>query len=195
MRSDRPTSSGTSVEWKRTILPSSARAADEGEDLLLRADVDASRRVVEQDHAGADLEPLADHDLLLVAAREVVHLRPRRRRLDLQRVRSGGSPRAPARRGRARRCGRRAPRRAPARCSARSCARASGPGDGDRTGRGSRRAAPTGSPSAGRPAAVRERHGTADRLADAEERAQQIGDARALDARRGRRSRRRAPRS
>src|SRR5690349_14584400 len=55
------------------------------EDLALRADVDASRRVVQQDDPRFDLEPLADDDLLLVSARQLVDRRPRRRRLDLER--------------------------------------------------------------------------------------------------------------
>ena len=44
--------------------------ADERVHLGLRADVDAARRVVEQHHRGLRVEPLGEHDLLLVAARQ-----------------------------------------------------------------------------------------------------------------------------
>ncbi|MCA8966166.1 MAG: hypothetical protein KDC48_14880, partial [Planctomycetes bacterium] len=39
-------------------------------DLAARADVDAARRLVEQQHARRGRQPLAEHDLLLVAARQ-----------------------------------------------------------------------------------------------------------------------------
>ena len=39
-------------------------------DLLLRPDVDPARRLVEDQHLGVEGEPLGEHDLLLVAARE-----------------------------------------------------------------------------------------------------------------------------
>ena len=47
--------------------------ADEGVDLVLGADVDAPRRVVEQDDGRGHLQPLGQHDLLLVAARQRRH--------------------------------------------------------------------------------------------------------------------------
>src|SRR3954447_8772480 len=53
-------------------------------DLPLRADVHAPRRVIQQHHARRDLEPLADDDLLLVAARELADGHPRAVGLDLQ---------------------------------------------------------------------------------------------------------------
>ena len=40
-------------------------------DLGLGADVDAAGRLVEDEHPGAHRQPLAEHDLLLVAAGEV----------------------------------------------------------------------------------------------------------------------------
>ena len=46
------------------------QGADEGVDLLLGADVDAAGRLVEEEDARAGGEPLADDDLLLVAAGE-----------------------------------------------------------------------------------------------------------------------------
>ena len=46
--------------------------ADQAVDLALGADVDAAGRIVEQEDLGPDLQPLADDDLLLVAAGELV---------------------------------------------------------------------------------------------------------------------------
>ncbi len=51
----------------------------------LGADVDAAGGLVEQHHAGLRGEPLGEHDLLLVAAREVLHLLVDALRGDLQR--------------------------------------------------------------------------------------------------------------
>ena len=45
-------------------------AADQGVDLGLGADVDASGRLVEEEELGVDQEPAGDDALLLVAARE-----------------------------------------------------------------------------------------------------------------------------
>ena len=44
--------------------------AEQTIDFRLGADVDADRRLVEDEQLGAVIEPLADHDLLLVAARQ-----------------------------------------------------------------------------------------------------------------------------
>ena len=49
--------------------------ADDGVDLRLCLDIDAARRLVEQKDAAVGIDPAADHDLLLVAARQ----RPDRR--------------------------------------------------------------------------------------------------------------------
>jgi hypothetical protein len=49
-------------------LPSSS--AHQTIDLRLGADVDADGRLVEDEKLGAVIEPFADHDLLLIAARE-----------------------------------------------------------------------------------------------------------------------------
>ena len=51
------------------------QAVDDLVDLVLGADVDAARRLVEDEQARAAQQPLADHDLLLVAAREVLDQR------------------------------------------------------------------------------------------------------------------------
>ena len=55
---------------KITPLPLGGEVDHQTVDLLLGADVDAVRGLVEDEHAGARLEPLREHDLLLVAAGE-----------------------------------------------------------------------------------------------------------------------------
>ena len=50
------------------------RAAHVAVDLAARADVDALRRLVEQQQPGGARQPAGEHDLLLVAAREQRHL-------------------------------------------------------------------------------------------------------------------------
>ena len=60
-----------------TAAPHLAHRADDVEDLLARADVDALRRLVEQDEFRRDLEPFGEHGLLLVAAAEAAE-EPRR---------------------------------------------------------------------------------------------------------------------
>ncbi len=52
--------------------------------LRLRADVDAARRLVDDEHGGLGGEPLAEHHLLLVAARERAGDGAERARLDLE---------------------------------------------------------------------------------------------------------------
>ena len=54
-------------------MPSSGERGHVPVDLGLGADVDAARRLVEDQHARVHGQPLAEHDLLLVAAREVHH--------------------------------------------------------------------------------------------------------------------------
>ena len=51
-------------------------------DLAFRADVDAARRLVENQHVAVAQKPFGDDDLLLVAARKQPHLLPVGRRLD-----------------------------------------------------------------------------------------------------------------
>ena len=71
MRSHMPSSSGISDEIMRMHLPSARQPGDEGVDLVLGADVDAARRLVEDQQLGLGEQPLAEHHLLLVAARQV----------------------------------------------------------------------------------------------------------------------------
>ena len=61
------------VDFRRDHRDCAARRgeiADDARDLALGADVDAARRFVEQQHARIAQEPFAQHDFLLVAARE-----------------------------------------------------------------------------------------------------------------------------
>ena len=59
-----------SEEMKMTPLPSRARRSMPLVGLLFALDVDAERRLVEEEDLGPVLEPLAENHLLLVAARE-----------------------------------------------------------------------------------------------------------------------------
>ena len=54
--------------------------AEQPIDFRLGADVDADGRFVEDEELGAVVEPFADHDLLLVAARQAGDRRRARRR-------------------------------------------------------------------------------------------------------------------
>ena len=65
-----PTSSSSSDETTSTPRPGLGEVADDPVDLGLRRDVDAARRLVEQQHAALVQQPAREHDLLLVAARE-----------------------------------------------------------------------------------------------------------------------------
>ena len=51
-------------------IPRRGQFVDELMHLDLRADIDAARRLVEDQHLGVRLQPLADDDLLLIATRE-----------------------------------------------------------------------------------------------------------------------------
>ena len=66
-----PTSSVNSDEMKITPLPASRELHHQPVDLLLAADVDPVRGLVEDEDVGAGVEPLRQHDLLLVAAGQV----------------------------------------------------------------------------------------------------------------------------
>ena len=71
--------SGSSDEIIMMALPSRGEVVEKPVDLALGADVDAARRLVEDQDVGVAREPLGDDDLLLVAAGEVAGLlaRPR----------------------------------------------------------------------------------------------------------------------
>ena len=64
------TSSSSSEETTIIDIPSRSESPDHGEHLRLRADVDPARELVHQEHVGPPVEPLADDELLLVAAGE-----------------------------------------------------------------------------------------------------------------------------
>ena len=71
MRSLRPRISGSSEEISRTACASSRQAVDQGVDLDLGPDIDAARRLIEDEDRGVVAQPLAEHDLLLIAAAEL----------------------------------------------------------------------------------------------------------------------------
>ena len=70
MRSQSRRNSGVSEEETSTPIAVSRGGDQESVDLRLGADVDATGRLVEHQHARLAREPLAEHDLLLVPARE-----------------------------------------------------------------------------------------------------------------------------
>jgi hypothetical protein len=65
-------------------LPCCGQLVEQVIDLALGAHVDAARRLVEDQDLGVGGQPLADDDLLLVAAREVLDLLLQAGRLDGQ---------------------------------------------------------------------------------------------------------------
>jgi hypothetical protein len=65
-------------------LPLLRQVVEDAVDLLLRADVDAAGRLVEDEDVAVLQQPLGDDDLLLIAAREVLDRLARRRRPDAQ---------------------------------------------------------------------------------------------------------------
>ena len=77
-RSLMPSTSGSSLEIIRIAMPCCGELAHQRVDLGLGADVDAARRLVHDQDARLGREPLAEHDLLLVAAGELADdlLRP-----------------------------------------------------------------------------------------------------------------------
>jgi hypothetical protein len=64
--------------------PLGCHVADELIDVLLGADIDAARRMIEDQHPDTGNAPFGKDHLLLVAAREASHHRCRGRRLDLE---------------------------------------------------------------------------------------------------------------
>jgi hypothetical protein len=63
-----PSSSGSSEEMTRHRLALGGEPVDDRVDLVLGADVDAAGRLVEDQHVRVGEDPLAEDDLLLVAA-------------------------------------------------------------------------------------------------------------------------------
>ena len=75
-----PSSSGISEEIiEHAPCPRRRAALMMRVDLVLGADVDAARRLVEDQHLGVGEQPLGQHHLLLVAARQVAPPAGRRR--------------------------------------------------------------------------------------------------------------------
>ena len=69
-RSLMPSTSGSSLEIIRMATPCAGELAHQAMDLGLGADVDAARRLVEDQQLRIVGEPFAEHDLLLIAAGE-----------------------------------------------------------------------------------------------------------------------------
>ena len=67
----RPISSCISDEMTTTARPCCGERGDEAVDLLLGADIDAARRLVDDDDARLDQHHLGEQQLLLVAAGEL----------------------------------------------------------------------------------------------------------------------------
>ena len=70
IRSDIARTSGRSLEMRMIPRPGRGQLGDDPVDLDLGADVDAARRLVEDQHPRLRRQPLGEHDLLLVAARQ-----------------------------------------------------------------------------------------------------------------------------
>ena len=86
MRSLMPSTSGISDEIMITATPCPASCDDEPVDLRLGADIDAARRLVEDEDLRIGQQPAADQHLLLVAAGKVLDPLLHVRRLDPQRL-------------------------------------------------------------------------------------------------------------
>ena len=80
-------------------MPVADELGDQPVDLGLRADVDAARGLVEQQHAALAQQPAREHDLLLVAARQLARdpVRVVRDRVELAQL-ARRPARAPSRR-------------------------------------------------------------------------------------------------
>ena len=76
MRSAMPISSSISDEMKRIARAGGDHLVDDLVDLVFRPDVDAARRLVEDEDRRRAQEPFRDHDFLLVAAGEGAHRGP-----------------------------------------------------------------------------------------------------------------------
>ena len=92
MRSATATISGMSLEMRRTETPPRGDLADQLVEIGLGLDVDADRRLVDDQDLGIGGEPLGDRHLLLVAAGEVADGLRERRRADLEPLDEGLRP-------------------------------------------------------------------------------------------------------
>ncbi len=107
MRSASATISGMSLEMSRIDTPLAGDLADQLVQIGLGLDVDADRRLVDDQDLGVGGEPLGDRHLLLVAAREIADGLVERRACAPRAAATNGSTarvsRAGRRSGRARR--------------------------------------------------------------------------------------------
>ena len=71
MRSQQRSSSGSSELTRMIALAARGQFVDEAIDILLGADVDAARRVVQKEHVGIDQQPAGQQYLLLIAPAQV----------------------------------------------------------------------------------------------------------------------------
>ena len=82
--SEPSTTSSSSEEMRTTARPGFGQIADQALDLGLRADVDAARRIVEEQHPGLEAQDARQQDLLLIAAGQLADPLVGTRRLDPQ---------------------------------------------------------------------------------------------------------------
>ena len=96
MRSLVARTSGRSELIRMMAMPSCGEVVDDAVHLGLRADIDAPCGLVEDEHPRMGLEPLAQHDLLLIATRQRRNRHANRRRTDAQPLSEGfrGTPSA-----------------------------------------------------------------------------------------------------
>ena len=85
-RSQMPMISGSSLEMTMMPMPLVRKLVDDPVDFGLGADVDAARRLVEDQDLRADLEPARQQHLLLVAAGEAADRDDGARRADAERL-------------------------------------------------------------------------------------------------------------
>ena len=84
MRCASASTSGRSEETTSSAMPLRGEVAQDAVDVGLGADVDAARRLVDDQDARLARQPLGEQHLLLVAARQVAHLAVDARRRDAQ---------------------------------------------------------------------------------------------------------------
>ena len=86
MRSLIASTSGSSEEMAMTAMPGSRHVEEKIVHLDLGADIDAARRLVDDQHLGPERQPAGQHDLLLVAAGQVGDQLLRARHADVERL-------------------------------------------------------------------------------------------------------------